>query len=193
LSDERVHNPETLARIVASARRCFLECGVSRTRMSDVAEGAGMVRQTIYDFVANKGELVDLALAARIEELGGIVRARPLRRRADIRERLVELFAVIVETCRDDPEFNVLTGALGERHAFQYMAGPSALTETMTTVVAEIFEEADHSGVLRRDVPQRQIVEWLQAMLATLVVREDLDRDRLRDTLRAFALPAVLR
>jgi hypothetical protein len=152
-----------------------------------------MVRQTVYDFAANKGQLVDLALAARIEELGALIRDRPLPRGADLRERLVELFAVIVETCRDDAEFNVLTGALGERHAFRYLAGPSALTDTMAWVVADLFAEADRDGVLRRDVTQRRIVEWLQGMLATLTVREDLDGQQLRNTLRAFALPAVLR
>jgi hypothetical protein len=46
---------ETLDRILESARECFLRKGVRKTRIVDIAEGAGMVRQTVYDWVASRG------------------------------------------------------------------------------------------------------------------------------------------
>ena len=76
--DLRSEGPEsaTLHRILESARACFLRYGVRGTRMGDIAEGAGMVRQTLYDWVSSRDELVDLAMAERTRELGEIIRAR---------------------------------------------------------------------------------------------------------------------
>jgi len=61
---------ETLDRILESARECFLRKGVRKTRIADIAEGAGMVRQTVYDWVASREELVDLAMRDGSASLG---------------------------------------------------------------------------------------------------------------------------
>ena len=186
------HDP--IARIVTAARECFRERGVAKTRMGLIAERAGMARQTLYDFVANKTEIVDLALADRIGELVAAVRAdesaEPAR---TLPERLVEVLARAVEVSRDDPEFVSLAAGLDERHAFQYIAGPSRLTDLLTEVAGELIEAGRAQGIVRDDVAPRAIILWLQGMLAALVARDDLGAAELRETLRDFALPAVLR
>lgn len=185
------HDP--IARIVTAARACFRERGVAKTRMGEIAERAGMARQTLYDFVANKTEIVDLALADRVSELAIAVRAEESAAPAgDLPERLVEVLARAVEVSRDDPEFVSLAGGLDERHAFQYIAGPSRLTELLTEIAGDLVEAGRAHGIVRGDVTSRAIIAWLQGMLASLVARDDLSAAELRETLRAFALPAVL-
>jgi AcrR family transcriptional regulator len=185
---------DPLARIVAAARVCFRDRGVGKTRMGEIATGAGMARQTLYDFVANKTEIVDLALAARIAELAHVVRERmETTTEVPIEERLVEVLACCVEVSRDDPEFVWLAGGMDERHAFQYLAAPSRLTDAMVGISQPFLDVAREAGIVRDDVPVRAMMVWLQSMVATLAARDDLGATELRDTLRAFALPAVLR
>jgi AcrR family transcriptional regulator len=190
----RIDEPEPVARIVAAARLCFRDRGVAKTRMGEIAQRAGMARQTLYDFVANKTEIVDLALADRIAELGAVVREETgVAPPADVGERLVEVLARCVEVSREDPEFTWLAGGLDERHAFQYLAAPSRLTDLLTETAGPFVDAAREAGVVRDDVEVRSMLAWLQSMLATLVARDDLDAAGLRATLRAFALPAVLK
>lgn len=87
---------EVRARIVESARRCFQRNGVAKTRIAAVASEAGMVRQTVYDFVESRAHLLELAMAARMMEFGGSVNER-FRSEGDVVDDLVELLAVMTE------------------------------------------------------------------------------------------------
>lgn len=189
---QRVWESEPLARIVAAARVCFRERGVAKTRMGHIADHAGMARQTVYDFVANRDEIVDLAIEVRLAELGARIASTRLPARRDLGERFVDLFVLVVEVVGGDEEYAMLAGSLGEAHAFQFLAGPSSLTPVAEAVFAPLFDEARRQGRLRADVSERLIVEWLQSMLATLAARDGLAPDYVRTLLRSFALPAIL-
>jgi AcrR family transcriptional regulator len=189
----RVTDSEPLARIVVAARACFRERGVAKTRMGHIAERAGMARQTLYDFVGNRTEIVDLAIEVRLAELAERITTTRLPDRPDLGERFVDLFCLVVDVVGTDDEYAMLAGSLGEAHAFQFLAGPSTLTAVAESAFAPLFEEARNEGRLRDDVPDRLMVEWLQSMLATLAARAGLDPDYVRMLLRSFALPAILR
>jgi len=188
----RVAESEQLARIVAAARTCFRARGVARTRMGHIAEQAGLARQTLYDFVTNRDEIVDLAIEVRLAELGARIASTRLPAHRDLGERFVDLFVLVVEVVGRDEEYALLAGSLGEAHAFQFLAGPSSLTPVAEAVFAPLFDEARRQGRLREDVPERLMVEWLQSMLATLAARDGLTEGYVRELLRLFALPAVL-
>jgi AcrR family transcriptional regulator len=180
-------------RIVDAARACFAERGVEKTRMGQIAERAGLARQTLYDFFANRAEIVDAAIEVRVGELGERVMATRLPARRDLGERFVDLFVLVVEVVGGDEEYARLAGSLGERHAFQFLAGPSTLTPVAAAAFAPLLEEARRQGRLRDDVSEGLMVEWLQGMLTTLVARDGLEPEHARTLLRAFALPAILR
>lgn len=189
----RVAASEPLARIVAAARACFRDLGVAHTRMGHIAQRAGMARQTLYDFVSGRAEIVDLAIEVRLAELADRITTTPLPLRRDLGERLVDLFCLVIEVVGNDEEYAHLAGSLGEAHAFQFLAGPSALTTVAERAFAPLFEEARRQNRLRDDVPERLIVEWLQSTLATLAARDGLQPAYVRTLLRSFALPAVLK
>jgi AcrR family transcriptional regulator len=183
----------TLARIVASARECFLRQGVRKTRIADIAAGAGMVRQTVYDSVSGRDELVDLAMNARSREMADMVRAVPLNPTAGAGEQLVAMLAAMIELARGDAEFRMLTEALAPDHAFHFMVGPSALTEVVVDLLTPLLHRAASEGRLRTDVDIDDMVVWIQTLLAPLMSRDDLTPPALRRTLRLFVLPTLLR
>ncbi len=183
----------TLARIVQSARECFLRQGVRKTRIADVAAGAGMVRQTVYDSVSGRDELVDLALKARSREMADMVRIVPLNPNAAVGDQLVGMLAAMIELARGDAEFRMLTEALAPDHAFHYLVGPSAVTEVVVDLLTPLLRRAENEGRLRTDVPIEEMVSWIQTVLAPLMSRDDLTPPALRRTLRQFVLPTLLR
>jgi AcrR family transcriptional regulator len=183
---------ETIDRILESARACFLRKGVRKTRISDIAEGAGMVRQTVYDWVASRDELVDLAMARRIRELGAIIQGRANDPRQGLADQLVEVLADMIELAADDVEFENLAQAMPEAHAFAFIAGPSELTDVVGEILEPFLERARGEGVLRDGMGDRALAEWVQIVLAPLRGRRDLDPQALRQRLRYFLLPALL-
>jgi hypothetical protein len=79
------------------------------------------------------------------------------------------------------------------QHAFAFMAGPSALTDVVESILEPYFDRAPDEGILREDMGSRALAEWVQTVLAPPRARDDLDRGALRTLLRLFLLPALVR
>jgi TetR/AcrR family transcriptional regulator len=180
-------------RIVDAARICFMRDGVRRTTMSHVAEEAGVVRQTLYDWVGSKEELVDLAMVRRTRELGELIRARGVDDGLTAGEQIVDLLTAMVQLAGSDPEFELLAQAMPEGHAFAFLAGPSELTDMVEGLLTPFFDRARAEGRLREDRGTRALAAWTQSVLAPLRNRADLSPTEIEETLRYFLLPALLR
>lgn len=187
----RAADTDALQAVVAAARACFARYGVHRTRMEDVAHEAGMVRQTLYDFVAGRDQLIELALVQWCRDLS--VRIRPLGdlHAADPREGFVEFLAAIIEITRADEEFARLSDAMGRVKATELLAGPSPVHAIVVDALHPALETARLADLLREDVTEDEIVSWLSGILAMMTSRADLRDAELRHVLRKFAIPAV--
>jgi AcrR family transcriptional regulator len=65
-------NPDTRTRLLAAARRLFVERGLHGAGIEDIARAAGVTRQAVYaHHFASKGELV-LALLDYVESVEGL-------------------------------------------------------------------------------------------------------------------------
>ncbi|MUL65862.1 hypothetical protein BOO86_15410 [Mycobacterium sp. CBMA 234] len=183
----------TLRRILESARDCFLRLGVRGSRMSDIAEGAGLVRQTLYDWVSSRDDLVDLAMAERTREMGEIIRQRRVDPAAPVGDQIVELLVDMIELAGNDHEFELLAQAMPEHHAFAFLSGPSSLTDVVESLLQPYFDRARQEGVLREELGERALVEWVQTLLAPLRARADRSPESLRKLLQYFLIPALIR
>jgi len=183
----------TRDRIIEAARGCFLRDGVRRTTMSAVAESAGVVRQTIYDWVSSKEELVDLVMARRTRELGEQIRVRDVDADREVGDQIIDVLMAMLDLAGADPEFEMLARAMPESHAFAFMAGPSELTDVVESILAPFFDRARDEGILREELGTRALAAWAQLTLAPLRRRADLSTGAIDKMLRHFLLPALLR
>lgn len=189
---EAVSDAATPERILESARQLFRERGVRRTRMSDIAEGAGVVRQTVYDWVSSRDEIVDLAMAARVRELGETVKAMPVDEDKPLRGQVLQVLMTMAELAGTDPEAEILAQAMPEQHAFLFMSGPSALTDVVVDILAPYLERAKDEGLLRDELGTRAIAEWVQLVAASVRYRVASEQDDLARKMEYFLLPAIL-
>jgi AcrR family transcriptional regulator len=136
-SGRRAAARKTRARIVAAARRLFLDRGYAATRVSAIAQEAGVSIDTIYATVGTKAalmrHLVEVALSGADEPVPALERAstRKIRVEPDPRhklallagvirrlnERLAPLWLVLLEAAASDVELRAMAEEFQRRRA----------------------------------------------------------------------------
>ena len=199
LAADRIPNAEagvepedgTRSRVLAAARSCFLRYGVRKTSMADIADAAGLARQSVYRYAASKSALVDAALLARLSEMGELLQDI-LARTEDFESAAVEGSAAVISVARTDPELTTLLEVTHGRHLSELTATSSA---AMHHLVAELwhplFDRGRAEGRLRTDVTEDQLVEWIRGVYLMLMLRSDLDADGDKAMVRTFLLRSL--
>jgi AcrR family transcriptional regulator len=190
-----VPREESLRQFVAAARRCFARDGVTKTTMADVADEAGLSRPYLYQLVANRHDLIELAMLDRAREFTDRLAARAKRaaRKGALEGALIDQLAFAISLGRDDPEFVALAGALPRGRVNHVLTSTDSEFHDFTVRAFEpLFARARDDGRLRDDVSTGAMVDYLQGILALLSGRDDLDDEAERRLLRDFVLRGLL-
>jgi AcrR family transcriptional regulator len=193
IGERRSDDEQAVATILTAARQAFARYGVHRTRMEDIAGGAGIPRQYLYRYVASKEQLIELAVLERCREFSDEILKRTKASRRDIEQALVDAIVMCVLAGRDDEEFAYLAEALPRERLHLILSGAQSPTHGyVKRCLTPILDRARDQGRLRTDVTDDEIVEWLQGQMTWLTPRQDLDRAAMARLLQEFVLPAVL-
>lgn len=174
----REQQANTARKLIASAAlEAFLEDGFVATTMSDIAERAGVARQTVYNLFESKAALLIAAIGDRVEGSEQRSRAEDNQavRDADSPDEMIELFARssagvaerVLPLLRIAYEAAVIDGEvakqlqLNEEHRYQ---AQSFFIDTL-----------EAKGFLRSDIPTAELKRgfWLLASPQTLVTAID--------------------
>jgi AcrR family transcriptional regulator len=189
-SDGTSMDPTTTG-IVTAARAVFTRYGVGRTRMVDIAKEARLARQTLYDFVTGRDQLIELALVDCCGELQQRLDAALADGPADLRERFVEVLARAVEIASTDEEFGALADALPPETVDRIIGGATAVQALLAKSLRPVLEQAADAGQLRDGVAVDEASRWLLGVISFALLRENLNADALRRELRTYAVPSV--
>jgi AcrR family transcriptional regulator len=182
---------DLLTRIVAAARRLFVENGVSRTRLEDVSAAVGISRQYLYRFVSGRDKLIELALLARCRELGAQLEARAHLDADDVTAAIVDQ-VVAGALIAHDVEFGLLAAAMPrDRLNMLLTSAASPLHRINTRVFGPLFARAIGAGLLRTDVSVDAMVTWLQGVMTMLAGRSDLDEVSMHLVVDTFVVPSL--
>lgn len=193
ISTRRSVAAETLKPIVDAARECFAHLGVQRTRMEDVANGAGLSRQAVYRYVSGRDDLVELAIVERCREFAADLIAGTAQNPPDVVEAMVDLILRMVDIARDDAEFTYLAEATPRVRLNLLLSSPASPMHTLVgNCLAPLFVQAEDEGLLRTDVTRREMIEWIQGLLTSLTPRVDMHTSEQRRYVREFGLRAIL-
>jgi len=91
-------------RIVEAALGCFVEVGIRRTSMDDIARAAGVGRTTVFRRFESKDRLVQIVLLRIVGQATERVRA-VFQGAPDLETGLTEALVVAVKELRDHPLF----------------------------------------------------------------------------------------
>lgn len=183
---------EPTAALVRAARTAFARYGVDRTTMTDVAQAAGVVRQTLYNTVSGRDELVELAMVQCCEDLQEQIDSwEPTD--SDPGEALVEFLARAVEITGGDEELSSLAAELTPDRVQAVFGDSEPIRVLIAQSLRPVLELGAEKGLLRDGVTVDEASRWLQGVLTFAVLRDAQDPTALRHELRTFALPSVFR
>jgi AcrR family transcriptional regulator len=147
---------ETGAQLVQSAAEVFGNLGYHATRVSDIAEHAGVGQGTFYRYFDDKRDVLDAVVASMMERLGKVFEennaaeqindlAEYRARAADIATRAFDLIAV---------EHRSVGFLLRELPSIDERAvsGISGLTDLMHSVIEEYYVVGVRRGYFRADL-----------------------------------------
>lgn len=179
-------------RIVDAAIACFRKFGVNKTNIEDVAEAAGVSRQTVYRTYSNRSLLLEAVAARRLSELA--TRLRPIVSSYKTFEDALILGSIdSVVFARKDKIYRSTVDALHHMGMERYMVGPrTPMVEFMDFVWHDVFVSARQKGELRDDLTDAEIQEWLRGVHLLLYLRDDLTPERTAELMRKFLIPALL-
>ena len=124
----------TRERVVDAARRVFEGRGFSDTRMSDIAECAGVSHGTIYVYFDSKHAILHAVVAQLLIDLGKYLRANgtddPVRRISEANLRYLEVYTrharllqVVEQVATSDPEFAEILSDFRAKHVARVADG----------------------------------------------------------------------
>jgi len=177
------------SQVLDAARRRFLRKGLRANTMEDIARAAQTSRQTVYKYFSGRRELIEAAIAARIGELADDILARDWSTMTLV-EAFVARTAAIVQTIRDDHELGVLLGEGSPLTLHEALWQPSVRLRGLTDW-RPWLREARRAGLIRGDVTDDDLYDWLQTVLTSVILRPTPDPPYERMLIETFLLKSL--
>lgn len=176
--------------VLDAARKQFLHYGVNRTTMADIARELGMPRQTIYEFVSSRDELIDAVLVARIKEIADELKPTGS---SSFSQALVETSVAAINRARNDHELmNIVTTGPLER-VQHIVTGPNPeIHDVVGNLLGPILDQGASTGQLRTDQSRDEIIDWIRVVYLALITQSGLDPAAERKVVANFLLPSLM-
>lgn len=175
--------------VLKAARDCFRRDGVRVTTMEHIAKAAGTSRQTVYKCFSSRLELIGAAVADRIYELADDIAAQAWDERALV-ETFVKRTSATVQAIRNDAELAILLGEDSPMTLHQALWQPSVRQRGFKDWQPWL-REARRAGLIRGDVTDDEIYEWLQTVLTSIILRPDPDPEHQREMIETFLVDSL--
>lgn len=183
-------------RILEAALALFLESGLKRTTMDDVARRAGLGRATVYRSFSDKNALMQ-AVVVRESMRAYRQIEKKLGRMDGLEERFVEGFVMVVQTARQHPLVERLFDIDSEWLLPDLTLRGGLLLDWGRSFLVSNLHLLQAQGLLRQ-IPIEDTAELLIRLLQSLVLTPGSrvsaqDEESLRRYARDFLLPLLTR
>ena len=146
--------------IICAAREAFLEKGYDGVSMDEVANRAGVAKQTVYARYASK----DALFLAVVESLQGrMLSAVSATAPLPIRDRLQQIARELLDLVLDPSSLSLSRIALGALYRFPTLGHSiyGARINKLHAILADIIEQATRDGSLMVDDPKVAAEQFL--------------------------------
>jgi AcrR family transcriptional regulator len=147
--------------IVETALELFRERGYDETRVSDVAERAGISDATFFNYFPSKDLVLDELALAQVELFSETLRYQLGRKSKSVPNRIRETMKVAAAAIASDREFQ--TVLYTRSNLFHSSGLLKERTHEMYRLLAELFEVGQQRQEIRVDANPLQLAEILIA------------------------------
>jgi len=180
------------AAVLAAARACFARFGVDKTTIEDITRAAKLPRTALYRAFHSREDIIQAVIFERATELAEDFAA--VRDAADsFADALVETSLVIIHAGRRDPELHNLINTHAGTNFHDLLVGPRPHIHLYVFQFwAPTLTQARARGLLREEVTDDEVIEWLINVWIPIILNEEITEDAERRILRNFLLPSLL-
>jgi AcrR family transcriptional regulator len=178
--------------VIDAARKNFLRYGVNRTTMADIARAVGTPRQTLYEYVSSRDEVVDAVLVQRIKEI-----AEDLTPSGDegmsFTDAFVETSTAAILKARDDHELMNIVATGPMDRVQDVVTGPHPeIHDIVAHLLEPILNRGQQAGLLRTDKSRDEIIDWVRVVFLTLIGQTAIDPHGVRELVGGFLTPSIM-
>ena len=157
MTDRSIAQEERRRQILAAAVRVFARSGYHGSRVSDIAEEAGVAHGLLYHYFSSKEEVLQTVFRENWGEL--IVRFRAVEASSEPAGKKLEGIAkILLRTWRNDPDLVTVMVREVARSA-QLQEQVDEVREAFA-IVQRVIEEGQASGAFRPDLDAR-LASWV--------------------------------
>lgn len=157
--------------------------------MADIGRDVGMPRQTLYEYVSSRDELVEAVLIQRIHEIAQEVKPQAMK---SFGPMLVQTALGAIRFARSDRELMNLW-ATGPKEIVQkiVVGGCQEIHDIVSRLFAPILDLGQQSGQLRADKSRDEIVDWFRIVFLSLITQVDISPEMEESIVGDFLLASV--
>jgi AcrR family transcriptional regulator len=178
-------------RLLAAAETCYADRGPARTRMSDIANQAGVHRSTVYYYFPNK----DAILAASfVRAMAGVLAAaEPAWQIAKpFSEQLVMACLAGNAAARNSPTMRLLIDNDEALRTFHAAATSALWRVTLAEALGQRIAAAIEAGEVRSDLTPETLARWIARINFSLITEPgNADDGGDEGLLRALLIPSL--
>jgi TetR/AcrR family transcriptional regulator len=187
--------PDPVDTIIAAARRCYLESGISATGMQQVAESAGVARSTVYRYFPGRDDLLVATIKGEMEQLNVRIR-RKLATYSNPADQVVEGLIMAIKEIPKRPLLRAVFASEEDSRARQAIWSSDVIVRFGEQLMDHVIVPAQRAGLLQDEVRPEVLVEWVYRLLLSFLtlpsnwIKSDA---QLRATLHALLVPVLLK
>ena len=169
---------EVVLRILEGAGRCFCHSGPRKTSMLDIAEAAGVGRQTVYRRFANKEAIIETLFEYRARTLLESMTAKSYAG-ADIEDAIIDTSLDWVQLVKRDLVMRAIIDESDSHETELFLVGGRSVLQRIAEQIWDpILSSARRNGSLR-NLTTKQAIQYVRATHYVLHKRDDLtERER---------------
>lgn len=187
----RSTNPVT-ERILAGARACFDKLGVKRSTLEDIAREAQVSRQTVYNHMGSKQNIIDQVTLAEMRTVQSEMTQR-MKRYDNFAEKLTEAIVVSVEIAQSNVQVRRIVEELSLSSRISSVDSP--MFRLQRERWSHTLKAASERGELAKDLDVDEVVLWIglsQVMLLIKIDHDILAGDKMRQFVRRYIVEPLL-
>lgn len=190
-ADAPVGEDQARERLLSAAEACYVERGLARTRMSDIANKAGVHRRTVYDYFPTKDALLAASFVRAISAV--LDASEPCWDTAEpFLEQLVKATAIGLREARNSPTMALLIGADDLSKTFHAAETSDTWSQHLAQALGRRLEVAMEAGEVRDDVTADTMARWVTRIAFSLIAEPGRPEDGGDEGLIRAFLPACL-
>ncbi len=193
-SRQQQRTAETRHSILDAAVRLYHDQGVDKTTVSAVIAASGVGRTTFYRYFDDQDELLSQALLRDFDDMMADFEAQRFEH-ATLEAQIIEDMVWFYRQLSVRPALSLLFGQTNKLVG-RVDSTLQGFHEAGMTCTQPTWERAAQEGRLREGVTLEKYVDWATFIITSLEVVDTpfrTDEFRLRDMLRCFLIPSLIR